>query len=76
MARLSLTDGAWELIADVFPEPGATDRPRCDARTMLDGILWLKESRRIFSRYKETAKNFGGMLALAFIRQYLRYELG
>ena len=38
-------------------------------------IGWLKESRRIFSRFEKTAKNFGGMITLAFIRQYLAYEL-
>lgn len=35
-------------------------------------IGWLKENRRIFSRFEKTAKNFGGMLKMAFIRQYLR----
>ncbi len=35
-------------------------------------IGWLKESRRVFSRYEKTAKNFGGFLKLAFIQRYLR----
>ena len=35
-------------------------------------IGWLKESRRIFSRFEKTAKNFGGMLKIAFIHRYLR----
>jgi transposase len=35
-------------------------------------IGWLKESRRIFSRFEKTAKNYGGMLKMAFIRRYLR----
>jgi len=38
-------------------------------------IGWLKESRRIFSRFEKSAKNFGGMLKMAFIRQYLRYDV-
>jgi transposase len=38
-------------------------------------IGWLKESRRIPSRFEKTAKNFGGMINLAFIRQYLLYDL-
>ena len=38
-------------------------------------IGWLKESRRIFSRFEKTAKNFGGMITLAFIQQYLSYDL-
>lgn len=35
-------------------------------------IGWLKESRRVFSRFEKTALNFGGMLKLAFIRRYFR----
>lgn len=35
-------------------------------------IGWLKEYRRVFSRFEKTAKNFGGMLKIAFIRRYLR----
>lgn len=34
-------------------------------------IGWLKESRRIFSRYEKTAKNFSGFLRMAFIHRYL-----
>ncbi len=35
-------------------------------------IGWLKECRRVFSRFEKTAKNFGGMLKMAFIQRYLR----
>ena len=35
-------------------------------------IGWLKESRRIFSRFEKTAKNFFGMIKLGLIRRYLR----
>ena len=35
----------------------------------------LKGFRRIFSRFEKTAKNFGGMLKMAFIQQYLRYDV-
>jgi transposase len=35
-------------------------------------VGWLKESRRIFSRFEKTAKNFAGMLRMAFIHRYLR----
>ena len=38
-------------------------------------IGWLKESRRIFSRFEKTASNFGGMIILAFIQQYWKYDL-
>jgi transposase len=52
------------------------DKQAYRRRNVVERLIgWLKESRRIFSRYEKTAKNFGGMLTLAFIRQYLRYEL-
>lgn len=35
-------------------------------------IGWLKECRRVFSRFEKTAKNFAGMVRLAFIQRYLR----
>jgi transposase len=45
-------------------------------RNIIERLIgWLKENRRIFSRFEKTAKNFGGMLKLAFIRQYLAYKL-
>lgn len=35
-------------------------------------IGWLKEYRRVFSRFEKTAKNFSGMIKMAFISRYLR----
>ncbi|MEZ6129587.1 MAG: transposase [Planctomycetaceae bacterium] len=35
-------------------------------------IGWLKECRRIFSRFEKTAINFAGMIKMAFIERYLR----
>lgn len=35
-------------------------------------IGWIKENRRLFSRFEKTAINFGGMIKLAFIRYYLK----
>ena len=35
-------------------------------------IGWLKECRRIFSRFEKTAENFGGMIKTAFIQHYLK----
>ncbi len=35
-------------------------------------IGWLKECRRICTRFEKTAKNFAGMIRLAFIQRYLR----
>jgi transposase len=52
------------------------DKEAYRQRNVIERLIgWLKESRRIFSRFEKTAKNFGGMLTLAFIRQYLKYEL-
>jgi transposase len=50
------------------------DREAYRERSIVECLIgWLKESRRIFSRFEKTAKNFGGMLKMAFIQQYLRY---
>lgn len=35
-------------------------------------IGWLKECRRVFSRFEKTAKNFAGMVRMAFIQRYLK----
>lgn len=56
--------------------PVAFDKWAYRRRNVVERLIgWLKESRRIFSRYEKTAKNFGGMIKLAFIRQYLTYKL-
>ena len=73
-------------IAPVIPSKANEDR---DARPVVFNrhayrdrniverlIGWLKESRRIFSRFDKTAKNFGGMITMAFIHRYLRLRLG
>jgi transposase len=41
MTRHRLTDDQWELIADVFPPPAKTGRPRRDRRMVVDAILWI-----------------------------------
>jgi transposase len=56
MARLLLKDEEWELIADAFPEPAATGRPRRDPRTVLDGILWVL---RTGSPWRDLPEEFG-----------------
>lgn len=69
-------------IEPVIPSRTNEDRDkrgtefRSDAyrrRNIVERLIgWLKESRRVFSRFEKTAKNFGGMIRLAFIRRYLR----
>lgn len=59
---------------DARPVP--FDKKAYRRRNVVERLIgWLKESRRIFSRFEKTAKNFGGMLTLAFIRQFLSYRL-
>jgi transposase len=42
-------------------------------RNIIERLIgWLKEYRRIFSRYEKSAKNFGGMIRLGFIQRYLK----
>ena len=48
---------------------GTADRQRSIVECL---IGWLKECRRVFSRFEKTAKNFGGMIKMAFIQRYLR----
>lgn len=47
----------------------AAYRRRCIIECL---IGWLKESRRIATRFEKTAINFGAMVKLAFIHRYLR----
>ena len=49
------------------------DRESYRGRNIVERLIgWLKECRRIFSRFEKTAKNFGGMIKMAFIQRYLR----
>jgi len=61
---------------DPTARPVEFDRNVYRQRNIVERLIgWLKESRRIFSRFEKTAKNFGGMLTMAFIQQYLRYDV-
>jgi len=49
------------------------DRQAYRDRNIVERLIgWLKECRRVFSRFEKTAKNFGGMIRMAFIQRYLR----
>lgn len=53
--------------------PVAFDREAYRDRNIIERLIgWLKESRRIFSRFEKTAINFGGMIRMAFIQHMLR----
>jgi len=49
------------------------DREAYRRRNIVERLIgWLKECRRVFSRFEKTAKNFGGIIKIAFIERYLR----
>lgn len=53
--------------------PVAFDKAAYRNRNIVERLIgWLKECRRVFSRFEKTAKNFAGMIRLAFIQRYLR----
>ncbi len=57
--------------SDARPIP--FDRQAYRDRNIVERLIgWLKECRRIFSRFEKTAKNFGGMIKMAFIQRYLK----
>ena len=63
----------WRDTDDRQSRPVEFDSDAYRDRNIIERLVgWLKESRRIFSRFEKTAKNFGGMLTLAFIQRYLR----
>lgn len=67
---------SWEN-EDRDARPVEFDREAYRRRNIVERVIgWLKESRRVSSRYEKTAKNFVGMLKLAFIKRYLRLITG
>ena len=59
---------------DPDARPILFDRQAYRDRTIVERLIgWLKECRRIFSRFEKTAKNFGGMIKIAFIQCYLKW---
>jgi len=57
--------------------PVEFDKAAYRQRNIVERLIgWLKECRRVFSRFEKTAKNFLGMIHVAFIQRYLRSETG
>ncbi|MEZ6128338.1 MAG: transposase [Planctomycetaceae bacterium] len=53
--------------------PVEFDKEKYRQRNIVERLIgWLKECRRIFSRFEKTAINFAGMIKMAFIERYLR----
>lgn len=71
-----------EDIQPVIPEKGDRANDECNPefdrelyrrRNIVERLIgWLKESRRVFSRFEKTATNFTGMIKMACIHRYLR----
>ena len=70
-----------EQVQPVIPKIGKTvdeqdsadfDRELYRRRNVIERLIgWLKESRRIFSRFEKTAVNYLAMIHVACIRYYL-----
>ena len=53
--------------------PVVFDKEKYRDRNIVERLIgWLKECRRVFSRFEKTAKNFAGMIKLACIQRYLK----
>ena len=51
----------------------AFDKRAYRQRNIVERLIgWLKECRRILTRFEKTAKNFAGMIRMAFIKRYLQ----
>ena len=49
------------------------DRELYRDRNIVERVIgWLKEYRRVFSRFEKSAKNFAGMVRLGFVQRYLK----
>lgn len=54
---------------------GSFDKDTYKRRNVVERCIgWLKECRRVATRYEKLARNYLAMVKLAIIRQYLRIE--
>jgi transposase len=62
---------------DRSARPVEFDREAYRRRSIVECVIgWLKECRRVMTRFEKSAKNFGGMIKMAFIQRYLRLICG
>jgi len=62
---------------DRATRPVAFDKEKYRDRNIVERLIgWLKECRRICTRFEKKARNFGGMIKMAFIQRYLRLITG
>ena len=58
---------------DRHARPVTFDKVAYRNRNIVERLIgWLKECRRVFSRFEKSAKNFAGMIRMAFIQRYLK----
>jgi len=58
---------------DRSARPVEFDKGAYRRRSIVECLIgWLKECRRVMTRFEKSAKNFGGMIKMAFIQRYLR----
>lgn len=49
------------------------DKKKYRQRNIVERLIgWLKECRRVFSRYEKTAINYCGIIKMAIVQRYLR----
>ena len=49
------------------------DRQKYRDRNIIERLIgWLKECRRVLTRFDKKATNYGGFIKLAFIQRYFR----
>lgn len=58
---------------DSDARPVEFDKEAYCRRNIVERLIgWLKECRRIFSRFEKLTLNFGGMIKVAFIQRYFK----
>jgi transposase len=58
---------------DRTARPVTFDKKSYRRRNIVERLIgWIKESRRVFSRFEKTATNFAAFVKMAFIQRYLR----
>ena len=61
------------LVKDPDAGPVKFDAEAYRNRNIVERLIgWLKECRRVLTRFEKTALNFVGMIRMAFIQRYLR----
>ena len=67
---------AWQLHYPRRGRPPQLARAAYTRRNVIERCIgWLKQARRIATRYEKTAVNFLAMLKLAMIQRYFRIQL-